>query len=77
MLYSSRFFQTEGKAADFSAKHDGLIYSNLPGSSTREDYSAEAYIAGLTEAEQAERPFCVVWNIVDDGPIKPERLLDK
>lgn len=75
MLYSSRFFQTEGKAADFSAKHDGLIYSNLPGSSTQEAYRIEAHIAELTEAEQAERPFCVVWNIVDDGPIKPEGII--
>lgn len=77
MLYSSRFFQTEDKAADFSAKHDGLIYSNLPGSNTQEDYRTEAHIAKLTEAEQANRPFCVVWNIVDDGPIKPDGLLHR
>lgn len=72
MLYSSRFFKTEQRAVAFRDKHNGVLFSGLPGSSTENDYRTEAHIADLTEAEQERRPFCVVWNIVDEGPIKPE-----
>lgn len=72
MLYSSQFFKTENKAAAFRDKHDGLLFNGLPGSSTQDDYRAEARIADLTEAEQEKRPFCVVWNIVDEGPIRAD-----
>lgn len=74
MLYAQKFFKTEKAAKDFQNKHGGALYANVPGSRTREDYRVEACMAGLPEAEREARPYCVAWNVVDEGPIKPDAL---
>lgn len=72
MLYTHKFFKDEKSAQDHKNKHRGILYSNLSGSSTQEEYQIEAHLAGLSESQQAAKPFCVVWNVVDEGPIQPE-----
>lgn len=77
MLYAHKFFKTEKAAQDFQKKHGGALYADVPGSRTREDYHVEACMAELSEAERTARPYCVAWNIVDDGPIKLEEMEDE
>lgn len=74
MLYAHKFFKTKENAKAFQRKHGGALYSNAPGSRTKRDYITEAAMAGMTEKQREDRPFCVAWNIVDDGPIKPDPL---
>lgn len=74
MLYAQKFFKTEKAAKDFQNKHGGALYADVPGNRTREDYRVEACMAGLPEAERKARPYCVAWNVVDEGPIKPDAL---
>lgn len=74
MLYAHKFFKTKEDAKAFQKKHGGALYSNAPGSRTKQDYLTEAVMAEMTEKQREERPFCVAWNIVDDGPIKPEEM---
>lgn len=74
MLYAHKFFKTKENAKAFQRKHGGALYSNAPGSRTKRDYITEAAMAGMTEKQCEDRPFCVAWNIVDDGPIKPDPL---
>lgn len=74
MLYAHKFFKTEKAAQDFQKKHSGALYADVPGSRTREDYRVEACMAELSEAERAARPYCVAWNVVDEGPIQPDTL---
>ena len=74
MLYAHKFFKTEKAAAAFQQKHGGALYADVPGSRTREDYRVEACMAGLPEAARASRPYCVAWNVVDEGPIQPNTL---
>lgn len=77
MLYAHKFFKTKEDAKAFQKKHGGAFYSNAPGSRTKRDYLTEAAMAEMTEKQREERPFCVAWNIVDDGPIKPEEMEDE
>ena len=70
MLYARKFFKTEKAAKDVQRKNGGALYSGIQGSRTREDYHVEACIAELTEAQREERPFCVAWNIVEEGPVE-------
>ena len=77
MLYAHKFFKTKENAKAFQRKHGGALYSNAPGSRTKRDYLTEAAMAEMTEKQREERPFCVAWNIVDDGPIKPEEMEDE
>lgn len=74
MLYAHKFFKTKENAKAFQRKHGGALYSNAPGSRTKQDYLTEAAMAEMTEKQREERPFCVAWNVVDDGPIKPDRM---
>lgn len=74
MLYARKFFKTKEKAQAFQKKHGGALYENVPGSRTCDDYRVEACLAELPAAEREVCPYCVAWNIVDDGPIKPEIL---
>lgn len=74
MLYAHKFFKTKENAKAFLRKHGGALYSNAPGSCTKQDYLTEAAMAEMTEKQREERPFCVAWNVVDDGPIKPDEL---
>ena len=74
MLYAHKFFKTEKAAQDFQKKHSGALYSDVPGSRTREDSRVEACVAERSEAERTARPYCVAWNVVDEGPIKPDTL---
>lgn len=74
MLYAHKFFKTKENAQAFQRKHGGALYSNAPGSRTKKDYLTEAVMAEMTEKQREERPFCVAWNVVDDGPIKPDEL---
>lgn len=69
MLYARKFFKTEKAAKAFQRKNGGALYSDIQGSRTREDYRVEACIAELTETQREGRPFCVAWNIVDEGPV--------
>lgn len=74
MLYAHKFFKTEKAAQDFQKKHGGALYAYVPGSPSREDYRVEACMAELTEEQRTARPYCVVWNVVDEGPIQPDAL---
>ena len=74
MLYAQKFFKTEKAAKNFQKKHGGALYANVPGSRTCEDYHVEACMAELPEAERKAYPYCVAWNVVDEGPIKPDPL---
>lgn len=76
MLYANKFFKTEKAAAAFQQKHGGAMYCGLPGSETAEDYRVEACMSELTEAQREARPYCVAWNIVDEGPIQPDMLTE-
>lgn len=72
MLYAQKFFKTKEKAQTFQKKHGGVLYADVPGSRTRNDYRVEACLAELPEIERKARPYCVAWNAVDEGPIKPD-----
>lgn len=74
MLYAHKFFKTEEAARAFQQKHKGALYVNTPDSKTREDYRIEACMAEMTEAQREVYPYCVAWNVVDEGPIKPDPL---
>lgn len=75
MLYARRFFRNKASAKDFQKMHGGALYANVPGSRSRKDYLVEAHLAGFTEADCEDRPYCVAWNIMDEGPIKPEDVI--
>lgn len=51
-----------------------LCTPTYPVAETREDYRVEACMAELSEAEREARPYCVAWNVVDEGPIQPDTL---
>ena len=72
MLYARKFFKTKEAAKAFQKKHGGALYVGSPRSATREDYHIEAVLEGLTASQREAHPYCVAWNIVDEGPIKPE-----
>ena len=74
MLYARKFFKTEKAAKTFQQKNGGALYSNAPNSQTADYYHVEACLVGLTEAQKKARPYCVVWNVVDEGPIQPDML---
>lgn len=74
MLYAHKFFRTKENAQAFQRKHGGALYSNAPGSRTKQDYLTEAVMAEMTQKQREECPFCVAWNVVDEGPIKPDEL---
>lgn len=71
MLYDCRFFKEHDKARSFCIDKSGAMFSNLPGSPTAEEYRIEADIQQLSPVERECKPFCVVWNIVEEGPIQP------
>lgn len=73
MLYSSKFFKNEKAAARFQEQQNGVLFCGLIGSHTRADYHAEAQLAGMTDEECSRKPYCVVYNVVADGPIEPTR----
>ena len=76
MLYAHEFFRTKEEARAFQRERGGgALYSNLPGSRTRKAYTAEACMAELTEKQREEKPFCVAWNVVDDGPIVKDEVI--
>lgn len=70
MLYSNKFFKTEKAAVRFQKACQGVIFCGLAGSHTRDDYYAEAQLAGMTEKECGDKPYCVVYNVVEGGPIE-------
>ncbi len=75
MLYAHEFFRTKEEARAFQRKRGGgALYSNLPGSRTSKDYSIEACMAGLTEKQREDKPFCVAWNVVEGGPIVDDKI---
>lgn len=74
MLYARKFFKTKEKARAFQKKHGGALYADVPGSRTRDDYRVEACLAELPASEREAHPYCVAWNIVDEGPVKPDAL---
>ena len=76
MLYANKFFKTEKAAKEFQKKHGGVLYADVPGSKTRESYRVEACMEELPESERMARPYCVAWNVVDEGPIKSDILSD-
>lgn len=71
MLYAHRFFKTKEIAEAFRHKHHGTLYSNEPGSRTKQSYYIEAVMAEMNEEQQKLHPYCVAWNVVDSGPIRP------
>ena len=73
MLYAHRFFRTKESAEAFRCKHHGALYSNEPGSRTKQSYQIEAAMAELNEEQRKLHPYCVAWNVVDGGPIKPDK----
>ena len=75
MLYAHEFFKTEKDAKAFQQKRGGALYCGFPGSETAEDYRVEACVEELTQTQREDRPYCVVWNIVDEGPIQSERII--
>ncbi len=74
MLYDRRFFATLSAAERYRKKCNGVIYSGLSDSPTIGAYKTEAVLADLSMTQQQDKPFCVVWNIVSEGPIHPEEL---
>lgn len=62
MMYMHKFFKTETEARAFRKSNGGAMYSGKPGSKTRQSYTVEACMAGLTEAQMKESPYCVAWN---------------
>lgn len=74
MLYTRRFFKTREAATAFQKAHGGALYADVPKSRTRKDYAVEATLEGLTALQREAYPYCVAWNIVDEGPIKPDDL---
>lgn len=72
MLYARKFFKTKENAKAFQKKHGGAMYADVPGSRTRKDYNVEACLAELTASEREKYPYCVAWNVVQEGPIKAD-----
>lgn len=72
MLYARKFFKTKEAAKAFQKAHGGVLYADVPNSRTRQDYAIEAALGGLTASQREARPYCVAWNIVDEGPIEPD-----
>lgn len=74
MLYMHKFFKTETEARAYKKSHGGAMYSGKDGSKTRQSYTVEACMEGMTEKQMKERPYCVAWNVVEGGPIQPDDL---
>lgn len=64
MIYAHKFFDTKKGAKAFQKEHGGVFYSNAPRSHTKQDYLVEAAMAGMTEEQRKNRPFCVAWNTI-------------
>lgn len=61
-MYCHEFFKTEKEARAFQQEQGfGALYRKN-GVSSRDDYLAEAVIAGLTLDQMTEKPFCIAWK---------------
>ena len=68
MKYCRKFFATKEDAEQFKKEHGGVLYEKarkVKKGYGPNNYTVEASIAGMSEAQRAELPYCVAWNEKD------------